>query len=392
MDPVRNPYTPGAGSKPPALTGRDAEIEAFRVLLQRLRAGKPEKSMMITGLRGVGKTVLLNTFEAMAESEEFCSAKNEITADTDFRPMITRMVRRALLEISPFERMKEKAKRAAGILKSFAIRIPDGPEISIDIDAVAGKGDSGNLAEDIGDLFVALGAAAQERDRGVVLLLDEIQFLGREELAALIAGLHQSSQRGVPLILVGAGLPQIPALAGTAKSYAERLFDYPVIGRLAEKAAKEALELPAAEQGASYERPAIRSILKFTEGYPYFLQEYGKHVWNLAPGPVITSRDARRALNAVRAQLDENFFRVRVGRTTKAELKYLAAMADLGSGPYRSGDIAARLERPVEGVAPLRATLIEKGLIYSPSHGLNEFTVPQFDDFMRRNYPLPAED
>jgi AAA ATPase domain len=389
MDPVKNPYTPGAGSKPPALTGRDEEIEAFRVLLERLKVGRPEKSMLITGLRGVGKTVLLNTFEALAENAGFCTAKNEITADTEFRPMITRMARRVIFELSPLERMKDKAKRAAGIVKSFSL---GGVEVTIDVEAVTGKADSGNLSEDISDLFMALGTAAQDHERGVVMLLDEIQFLSREDLSGLIAGLHHVAQKGVPLILVGAGLPQIPALAGTAKSYAERLFNFPEIGKLSVAAAKDALQLPAAEQGGSYDAPALRAILKFTEGYPYFLQEYGKHVWNIAPGPDITAKDVKRAQTAVRAQLDENFFRVRIGRTTKAELKYLSAMAALGAGQYRSGDIAGKLERPVESVAPLRATLIEKGLIYSPSHGFNDFTVPQFDDFLRRNYPLRTEE
>lgn len=389
MDPIRNPYTPGAGSRPPALTGRDTELEAFRILLERLRLGKPEKSMIVTGLRGVGKTVLLNTFENIAEEAEFRTAKTEITHETDFKPMVARMVRRALLSLSPVERLKERALRAAGVLKAFTLRLPDGAEIGIDVEAIRGQADSGSLGEDLSDLFVALGQAAEEHETGIAFLIDEIQFLDRSELEALIAALHQVAQRSLPVTLVGAGLPQLPALAGAAKSYAERLFDFPMIGRLDAEAARQALELPADHEGASFEPAATREILVYTQGYPYFLQEYGKHVWNLAMGDLITYQDALDAQLLVEQQLDENFFRVRVARVTHAELRYLAAMADLGEGPYRSGEIATGLGRQgPENVAPTRARLIDKGLIFSPSHGLNEFTVPQFDRFMRRTHPL----
>ncbi len=391
MDPIRNPYTPGAGSRPPALTGRDAQLDAFRILLERLRLGKPEKSMIVTGLRGVGKTVLLNTFENIAEEAEFRTAKTEITHETDFKPMVARLVRRALLSLSPLERLKERALRAAGVLKAFTLRLPDGAEIGIDVEAIRGQADSGSLGDDLSDLFVALGQAAEEHKTGIAFLIDEIQFLDRPELEALIAALHQVAQRSLPVTLVGAGLPQLPALAGAAKSYAERLFDFPMIGQLDSEAARQALELPADDEGASFEPEATSEILEYTQGYPYFLQEYGKHVWNLATGDAITHQDALDAKPLVEQQLDENFFRVRVARVTHAELRYLAAMADLGEGPYRSGEIATGLGRPgPENVAPTRARLIEKGLIFSPSHGLNEFTVPQFDKFMRRTHPLES--
>lgn len=391
MDPVRNPYTPGAGSRPPVLSGRDEQLETFRVLLKRLELGRPEKSMIITGLRGVGKTVLLNTFEGIAEETGFKTAKTEITHDTDFTSMIARMVRRALLSLSALDRMKDRARRAVGILKAFTVRFPNGPEIGFDIDAITGQADSGNLGEDLSDLFVGLGEAAQEHGTGVAFLIDEIQFLERTELEALIAALHQAAQRSLPITLVGAGLPQLPALAGAAKSYAERLFDFPMIGRLDEESAKLAFERPAEEEGVIVEAAATEAILTYTESYPYFLQEYGRHVWNLARGNEITHDDVQRAETTVELQLDENFFRVRVARVTNAELRYLAAMAELGSGPYRSGEIATQLDRRgPENVAPTRARLIEKGLIYSPAHGLNEFTVPQFDKFMRRTHPLGA--
>src|SRR6266511_2169176 len=332
IDPIRNPYTPGAGSRPPALTGRDQEIEAFRVLLARLKLGRPEKSMLITGLRGVGKTVLLNTFEAIAEEQGFRTAKAEITHETEFRPLVARLARRALLAISPAKRMKQRARRAAAIFKAFTLRTPYGLEIGVDVEAMLGRGDSGDLSDDLSDLFLALGEAAKEHETGVVFLLDEIQFLDRPELEALIAALHQVAQRELPLTLTGAGLPQLPALTGAAKSYAERLFRFPTIDRLDEQAARAALELPARAEDVDYERPATDRILALSEGYPYFLQEYGKHVWNVAAGPTITRNDVERAHDLVQLELDESFFQVRVGRATKAQLAYLAAMASLGAG------------------------------------------------------------
>ncbi|CAN5512111.1 ATP-binding protein [soil metagenome] len=391
MDPVRNPYAPGAGSRPPALTGRDRELEAFHVLLQRLALGRSDKSMIVTGLRGVGKTVLLNTFEAIAEDAGFKMATTEITHDTSLAATMARLTRRLLLAISPLERMKSKALRAAGVLKAFTVRLPDGPELAMDVEALAGRADSGDLGEDLGDLLVALGDAARQHATGVAFLLDEIQFLSRSDFEALIAALHRVAQRNLPVTLVGAGLPQLPALAGTAKSYSERLFDFPRIDRLDDSSARLALELPATDEGVTWESLAVDEVLRFTHGYPYFLQEYGKHAWNVAQDELIRLADVEEARALVRLQLDENFFRVRVGRVTTAELRYVAAMAELGGGPYRSGEIAARLgARGPENVAPLRARLISKGLIYSPAHGLNEFTVPQFDDYVRRMFPLAA--
>jgi hypothetical protein len=388
VDAVRNPYTPGAGSRPPVLSGRDAQLDAFRTLLQRLRLGRPEKSLLMTGLRGVGKTVLLAALEGVAEEAGFRTAAAEITHETDFAVLMARLTRRALLSLSAAGRLRERARGAASVLKAFSLRLADGVEIGVDVDAAVGRGDSGDLADDLADVLVELGRAAADHDRGVVFLLDEIQFLGRAELEALIAALHQCTQRNLPVTLVGAGLPQLPALAGAAKSYAERLFDFPVIDSLDETAARAALELPAVAEGASFEPEATERILAFTAGYPYFLQEYGKHLWNLAAGPVITLADVIATEPIVQLQLDDNFFRVRIARTTGAELAYLSAMADLGAGPYRSGDIAARLGRSgPQGLAPIRSRLIDKGLIFSPAYGFNEFTVPAFADFLRRNYP-----
>ena len=311
--------------------------------------------MLITGLRGVGKTVLLNTFEAIAEEAGFRTAKSEITHETEFRPLIARLARRALLAISPAKRMKERTRRAAAVFKAFTLRTPEGLEIGVDVDALLGRADSGDLGDDLSDLFVALGEAAAEHETGIVFLLDEVQFLDRAELEALIAALHQVSQRELPLTLAGAGLPQLPALTGAAKSYAERLFRFPTIDRLPDQAARDALELPAQAEGVDYERAATSRILELTEGYPYFLQEYGRHVWNVAAGPTIRAEDVERAHDLVQLDLDESFFRVRIGRATKAELAYLAAMAHLGSGPYRSGEIPPSSAAPAPRASPPRA-------------------------------------
>jgi hypothetical protein len=283
--------------------------------------------------------------------------------------------------------MRERARRAAAVFKAFTLRTPDGFEIGVDIDALIGHGDSGDLGEDLSDLFVALGEAAIEHDTGVVFLLDEVQFLARTELEALIAALHQVSQRELPLTLAGAGLPQLPALTGAAKSYSERLFRFPAIDRLPIQAARDALELPAQAAGVRYQPRATKQILRLSDGYPYFLQEYGKHIWNVATGPTITLADVEQAHDFVQLELDESFFQVRIGRASQTELAYLSAMADLGQGPYRSGDIATKLDRPgPASVAPTRGRLIEKGLIYSPSYDLTEVAVPHFQEFIQRRF------
>jgi hypothetical protein len=393
MDPVSNPYTPGAGSRPPALAGRDEELRTFEILLERLRRGRSEKSMLITGLRGVGKTVLLDTFERIAEDAKFATAFSEITHETDFRAMIARDARRTLLSISPVDRMKQMGRRAVAVFKAFSIKVPDGPEISVDMEAALGHGDSGDVSEDLTDLFIALGRAAKEHKTGVVFFFDEIQFLARDELEALIAALHRVSQQALPLTLIGAGLPQIPELTGAAKSYSERLFNFPKIGMLPAEEARRALVVPAEAEGAGYEDAAVEVVLAFTEGYPYFLQEYGKHVWNLADGPMIRQKDARQARRHVQLHLDDNFFRVRIARCTTAELEYLTAMAKIGDGPYKSGEIAKRMGKSgPQNVAATRARVIEKGLVYSPSYGLNAFTVPHFADYMRRSFPSSQQD
>lgn len=389
MRPHENPYTPNAGARPPLLVGRDDQLEGFDVLLERLRRGHTEQSMIITGLRGVGKTVLLNAFEARARELGWTTVEAEITKHTDFSGRIAHLVRRALLQIAPRTRWRARARRAAAVLRSFQLTISSEGTVStgIDVEAHEGLADSGYLPDDLSDLIVALGEAAAEHERGVVFLLDEIQFLETTELEALIAALHKTVQRQLPVTMVGAGLPQLPRLAGEAKSYAERLFKFPTIGRLEPEAAIRALVEPAAGEGVDFEPTAAEAVVAYTDGYPYFIQEYGKVLWDMTEQPPIDRRDVAAAREAVEAKLDGSFFRVRIERTSELELRYLRAMAELGPEPQRAKDVAERLGRTSQQLGPTRSRLIDKGLLYTPGHGLAAFTVPQFDRFLRRAVP-----
>lgn len=390
MRPHDNPYTPNAGARPPALVGRDAQLQAFEVLLDRLRRGHPEQSMLITGLRGVGKTVLLGAFEERARGRHWTTLEAEITKNVGFGPRMAQLVRRALLQIAPKARWEDRARRAAAVLKSFHMTVSAQGDLTfgLDVEAAEGLADSGSLGEDLTDVLVALGEAAQGHDRGVVFLLDEVQFLTTVELEALIAALHKTVQRQLPITLVGAGLPQLPRLAGEAKSYAERLFEFPMIGQLNEPEATEALIRPVEPLGVEYEPDAVKVIVAYTEGYPYFLQEFGKLAWDHAPASPITRRDVEESLEAVEAKLDSSFFRVRTDRVTDLELQYMRAMAELGSEPQAAKHVAALMGRASEQLGPTRSRLIEKGLLYTPAHGLAAFTVPQFDRYMRRAHVL----
>lgn len=391
MDPRTNPYTPNAGAPPPALVGRDPELEGFEILLERLRRGYAEQSMLITGLRGVGKTVLLGAFESRARASGWVTVNAEITKNEDFGPRMGSFVRRALFQVAPRSSWTDKLRHAAAALKSFSITVTQDGSVTagIDIEPLEGTADSGNLSDDLTDLLVALGEAARERETGIAFLVDEVQFLRANEFEALIAGLHRTVQRQLPITLVGAGLPQLPRLAGEAKSYAERLFTFPRIGQLRPAEAETALAEPAADLGVTYAPTAIDVIVDYTEGYPYFIQEYGKIVWDLAPeGEPIGERVALGAQRAVEAKLDESFFRVRAQRTTELELQYLRAMAELGSGEHVAGDVAAVMGRTSAQLGPTRARLIDKGLIYTTGHGRGDFTVPQFDRYLLRNHVL----
>jgi hypothetical protein len=389
MDPTSNPFRPGAGTSPPALRGRDAILAAFDITLARALDGRPGKSVMPIGLRGVGKTVLLNRFLEIAQERRMRHGFIEAPETGDFRRLLALRLRSILLDLDR-GKTSQAVTRALGILKAFSYTLPDGSSISIDVDAYRGKADSGVIAEDVTDLFVAVGEAAMDRDTGMLLAVDEVQYLGGDELAALITAIHRTSQLDLPVVLVGAGLPQLPGLAGDAKSYAERLFEFPVIGSLDTRDAQDVLRLPVEANSVVFESDALDLAVEEAQGYPYFLQEWGYRCWNAADDHRITLDDVRRAAPDVRQHLDENFLLVRLDRLTPAEKRYLRAMAELGEGPHRSGDIAAMLGVKVESVAPRRSDLIQKGMVYSPAHGDTAFTVPLFDQFLRRSLPWEA--
>lgn len=388
MDPTRNPYSPGAGSPPPALVGRDAELETIRIAIERLRLGRFAKSVILTGLRGVGKTVLLQEFRRQGQSRDWVCQPLEASEGMRFPQAMAELVRKVLLRLSPAQNVADRAKRALGVLRSFQMRwnLPDGAgELSMGLDPVPGWADSGLLDEDLAALFMEVGEAARERGKGVLVTVDEVQYLKRKDLAALIVGLHQVNQEQLPFLVVAAGLPSVPALAGEAKSYAERLFSFRSINSLDEDDARAALVKPADEEGVVWKPDALDRIVDETRGYPYFLQEFGKQVWDLADGPVaITAMDVDTAVPTAVDELDTGFFRVRIDRTTDSEREYLVAMASLGEGPYASGRVAATMGKDTPGVGPVRDRLIKKGLCYSPRWGEIDFTVPLFDDFVRR--------
>jgi hypothetical protein len=390
MDPRDNPYTPNAGARPPALVGREDELAAFDVLLARLARGSTDQSVIITGLRGVGKTVLLGEFRIRAEAQGWIAVEAEITRHPDFGLRMAQLTRRALLQLAPKARWKDRARRAAGVLKSFTITVSSNGALTagLDVEAAEGMADTGEIVQDLADLVVALGEVAKESGRGVVFLFDEIQHLPRVDFEALIAALHKSVQRALPITFVGAGLPQMPRLAGEAKSYSERLFRFPSIGRLPHEQALRALVQPASDLGVAFTGEAADEIVAFTEGYPYFIQEYGRIVWDEAVDAPISAADVAAVRPLVAAKLDGSFFRVRAERTTPLELSYLRAMAELGAEPQKAGEVAAVLKRGAAQVGPTRARLIEKGLLYTPGYGLAAFTVPQFDKYLLRTMPL----
>jgi len=379
----------GAGNPPPALTGREAQEQQFRTLLARLRGGLSDRSLVVSGLRGVGKTVLLLEFESFAKDAGWIAPRPfEIKSDTDFRSELADAAYQALLQLSARKALGDRLRSFTGLLRGFKVGASsDGSlEFSFDPDAVSGS--TGDLERDLTNLFEELGRTAREHETGVVFLVDEMQFLGRDELEAIAAAMHRMSQTKLPVALVGAGLPQLPGLMVDAKSYAERLFAYPKLGALSEEAARQALVEPAEARGASWEEDALARIINESGGYPAFIQAYGKEAWNHAPGSPIRAIDVMGAESVVLAQLDEEFFHVRFEKATDREREYMAAMADIGQGPYRTAQVAERLgKRPSYTSAP-RDSLIKKGLIYSPDYGQVDFTVPKFSPFMRRRYPL----
>jgi len=393
MDPIANPYAPGAGAPPPELAGRDALIEQVRIATARIRAGRQAKSVLLVGLRGVGKTVLLDRMRQDAEAAGMETIRIEAPEGRSLPAMLAPQLRLALLRLSRRDKAKDLASRGlralAGFAKSLKLKYAD-LEVGIDLDPEPGLADNGDLESDLLALLEAAARAAQADGTALVLFIDELQYVPEEQLASLVTALHRCAQQQVPVVLVGAGLPSLPGQMGRAKSYAERLFAFPFIGPLDATAARDAIEVPAAALGVRFEPAATEAILHATEGYPYFLQEWGKHAWDVAKGSPITVADVELAAREAVAALDESFFRVRFDRLTLAEKRYLRAMAALGPGPHRSGDIADTLGRKVTAMGPIRAQLIDKGMVWSPNHGDTAFTVPMFDAYLRRI--LPGED
>jgi len=395
MDRAKNPFSPGAGTPPPELAGRSIILEDAMVALERVKNGRAEKSMILVGLRGVGKTVLLVEIQHLAEAQGYrviFIEAHESRQKKTLPALLVPHLRRILLNLDRGEMISEKTKKALRVFKSFisALHIKAGDlELSIDIDAETGEADSGDLEVDLASLFVAIGEAAKDRNTTVAIIIDELQYLDEKELSALIMAIHRISQKSLPLILIGAGLPQLLGKAGNSKSYAERLFSYPEVGALAKEDSRIALQVPAKELGIDFSPEALDEIYKATKGYPYFLQEWGYHAWNIAAknSSVITIEDAKNATQLSISNLDKNFFRVRFDRLTPGERKYVRALAELGRNPQRSGDIANKLGKTVEQVAPLRAQLINKGMLYSPAHGDIAFTVPLFEEFLIREIP-----
>lgn len=392
MDPIKNPYAPGAGTPPPELAGRDKLREQVRIAIARIRRGNPAKSVLMVGLRGVGKTVLLERMRLDAEAAGVYTLRIEAPENRSLPALLAPELRKVLLRLSRVDNAKDLAQRGlralAGFAKALKVKYND-IEVGLDFDPEPGLADNGNLEGDLTSLLEEVGQSARKAGTAVAIFMDELQYLKEDQFAALISALHRCAQGKLPVTVVGAGLPQLRSLAGNAKSYAERLFDYPELGPLSQAEASLAISKPAKQEGVEFSAEAIEDIVSRTRGYPYFLQEWGKHAWDVARQSPITRNDVETASREAIAALDEGFFRVRFDRLTPSEKKYLRAMAELGEGPHRSGDIAQELGKAVNALGPTRQSLITKGMIWSPSHGDTAFTVPLFNEFMKRIMPGP---
>jgi hypothetical protein len=390
MDPIRNPFVPGAGASPSELFGRESMLHQARIAFERIKAGRPAKSFIAVGLRGVGKTVLLNHIRDLAVEAGYRTATIEAHEGKPLAALLVPQFRRLLLDLDRLGALSTQVKRSLRVLRSFMsgikVKLYDA-ELSLDIQGEAGTADSGDLEADLPELFAAVGEAAKARGLAVALMIDEIQYLGARDMGALIMAMHRMQQDRLPVTMVAAGLPQVVGLSGQAKSYAERLFDFPRVDPLSPEDAARALVEPAAAEDAAFTPAAIAEIVRITQGYPYFLQEWGYHAWNIAQQSPITQDDVAVASAQAVEQLDRGFFRVRFDRLTPRERDYVRAMASLGGGPQRSGDVAECLGVRVQSLGPLRSSLIAKGMIYSPAHGDAAFTVPMFEAFLYRTMP-----
>ena len=390
MNPIKNPFSPGAGSPPPELAGRAPVLEQARILLGRVMIGKSEKSLMLTGLRGVGKTVLLNEVRRMAQESGYRTVLVEAHEEKALGPLIAAPLKAVFYDLDRIAQTGDRVKRGLRVLRSFlgGLKVKVGElEIGLDIDPETGAADSGDIEIDLPNVFEALGEAAKEKKTAVAILIDEIQYLSQKELGAIIMAMHRMQQRQLPVVLLGAGLPVLPGLAGESKSYAERLFAFPDIGALSEADSNQAISEPAVQEGVTLTAAALTETYRLTKGYPYFIQEWGYQMWNLAVSSPIDLELVQSAADSVVQRLDQNFFRVRFDRLAPGEKNFLRAMAQLGSGAIRSGDIANCLGVKVNSIGPVRSKLIKKGMIYSPAYGDMAFTVPLFDEFMKRAMP-----
>lgn len=389
VDPVRNPYAPGAGQRPPELAGRDRELQQFEVVLERVARGRPERSMVVTGLRGVGKTVLLNTFKSMAMQRLWGTGKIEARPDQSIRRPVSAALHMAIRELAPRHRAPERIEEFLGVLKAFAMRDPAAAKGTshwspgIEVPASRGRADSGDLEIDLTELFVDAAGVATDLGVGVALFIDEMQDVQAADISALCAACHELSQTGGPLIVVGAGLPHLPSVLSASKSYSERLFRYARIDKLDRDAADLALILPAREEEVEFTQDALDALYEAADGYPYFVQAYGKVAWDLAPRSPITADDVKVAAPEAEEELAVGFFGSRYERATPAERDYMHAMAQIGDEPVATSDVADALGRKPSSLSPARDSLIKKGLIYSAERGQIAFTVPHFGRFLR---------
>jgi hypothetical protein len=390
MNPRINPFAPGAGTQPPELAGRDQILENADIALDRVKNRLSSKSLILVGLRGVGKTVLLNKILEKANADGFKAVLIEANEEKPLPQLLIPCLRQILFSLDAMEYVSDKVKRGLRILGSFvkSVKAQIG-DIELGLGTEIGSADSGDLEADLTVLFVAVGEAAADRHVAVAIFVDELQYLSTLELSALIMAVHRVNQLGLPLILVGAGLPQVVGLSGKAKSYAERLFEYPIVGQLSDVDARKALQSPVRSKSVDFSDEAIVEVLEKTQGYPYFLQQWGHEAWNIATGSPITLGNIKTATKLAIQSLDQSFFRVRFDRLTPRERQYLHALAKLGSGNQRSGEIAEKLGVKAQSVAPIRSSLIKKGMIYSPQYGDTTFTVPLFDEFMLRTMREP---
>ena len=394
MQKRENPYTPGAGRKPRSLAGRDGDLDNFQALTERLAAGGYERSLIYSGLRGVGKTVLLMELDVLATEAGWATTDvQEVGSQPDFRVTFARMAARLLREMSRKHRIKDRVDQALGVVKAFSIAAPSGVQLKLDVEATTGVADSGDPEQDLSDLVREIGEVARATSAGALFLIDEMHNLDASSLAAICIAFQAVSRNALPVAMVGAGLPDLQARLMSAKPYADRLFRYHELGSLTPAAARAALITPASTQGVGYEESAALLVVKESAGYPYFIQEYGLELWNYAEASPITETDVEAVREIVTDSLARSFFGTRFQLATEAEQRYLAAMASIEGRPYRSSEIAhAYGAKDQRGVSIHRDGLIQKGLIWAPRRGQLDFTVPLFGEYLLDNHPLAGFD